>query len=119
MQRNTDEGVILACDFCGATWTPDGSGRPMIEGHRGSILCLDCLSRAVAEAIESAAPFNCTLCTQEVQPPMKVWEHPQKPAEANAEAALCWDCTQQADRAFSKDADVQWDRQIPPDNRWR
>ena len=40
-------------------------------------------------------------------------------AQANADAALCWDCIQQADRAFAKDPDTDWDRKISPTNRWR
>ena len=31
------------CDYCGNTWSDD---RPMVEGHRGSLVCAKCLSLA-------------------------------------------------------------------------
>ena len=31
------------CDYCGNTWSDD---RPMVEGHRGSLVCARCLSLA-------------------------------------------------------------------------
>jgi len=116
MQRRTDEGVVLACDFCGTDWDME---RPMIEGHQGSILCLACLARAVEEATEPAAPFACTLCLVEREPPMKRWAHPDAGEGANREAAVCWDCIRQADRAFAKDEETAWERKIGPDKRWR
>lgn len=116
MQRHTDEGVVLACDFCGTDWDQVA---PMIEGHRGSILCLTCLGRAIDEATEPAEPFTCTLCTQQRQAEMKMYRNPAPPTEANEQAALCWDCAQQADRAFAKDPDTEWQRRIDPSDRWR
>lgn len=116
MQRHTDEGVVLACDFCGTDWDME---RPMIEGHQGSILCLDCLARAIDEARPSDEAFDCTLCLVEREPPMKQWTHPQPGEDANPKAIVCWDCIQQADRAFGRDEDTDWRRRIPPDERWR
>lgn len=116
MQHHTEEGVFLACDFCGIDWDME---RPMIEGHKGSILCLDCLGRAIDEASSSSEPFDCTLCLVEREPPMARWAHPEPGEDANAAATVCWDCLQQADRTFARDKDTDWSRRIPPDDRWR
>lgn len=116
MQRQTNEGVLLACDFCGTDWD---QVKPMIEGHRGSIVCLDCLGRAVEAAAAADAAFKCTMCQQDREPATPVYRNPAPDEQANIEAALCWDCIQQADRAFSKDPDTEWERKIKPTDRWR
>lgn len=108
MQKHTEEGVILACDFCGAEWD---QVKPMIEGHKGSILCLACLARAVDEAADAPEAFTCTLCRQDKEAGTRGWR--------SGGAAVCYDCVQQADRAFAKDPDTEWDRKIAPDDRWR
>ncbi len=116
MQRHTDEGVVLACDFCGTDWDMI---KPMIEGHKGSILCIDCLRRAIEEAAPSEAAFACTLCLVDRDPPMNQWTHPEPEETANRDAVLCWDCCQQADRTFSRDQDTDWQRMIAPTRQWR
>ncbi len=111
----TEDGVILACDFCGADWD---MVKPMIEGHKGSILCLDCLSRAIDQAAAAERAFACTLCLVDREPPMKRWSGP-RPTAGDDPAQVCWDCLQQADRTFARDADTDWQRRIPPDRTWR
>ena len=108
MQRHTDEGVILCCDFCGTDWD---MVKPMIEGHQGSILCLACLACAIDEATPREQPFQCTLCLREIGAGARAW--------AAGQATVCFDCLQQADRAFDKDPDTPWTRRIDPDQRWR
>ncbi len=116
MQRQTPEGIILACDFCGIDWD---MVKPMIEGHQGSILCIDCLAAAIDGAAERDSAFKCTLCLRELDPGERAWAHPTAPTEAHEDAVVCWDCLQQADRAFAKDEDTDWQRRIPPDKRWK
>jgi len=108
MQKRTDEGVILCCDFCGDEWD---MVKPMIEGHQGSILCLTCLDRAIDEASEQAEPIQCTMCLREFEAGEQAWR--------SNEATVCFDCLQQADRAFDKDPDTDWTRKVPPSDRWR
>jgi len=108
MQKRTDEGVILCCDFCGEEWD---MVKPMIEGHQGSILCLPCLGRAIDEANEHDQPIKCNMCLRDFDPGQKAW--------TRNDATVCLDCLQQADRAFDKDEDTDWSRKIPPDDRWR
>ena len=118
MQRTEDGRVIISCDFTGIDWD---ERIPMIEGHRGSVLSLDALAMAVEGAAPLKAEMACTMCLRQVEPGAKAWRHPQPPAlpGTNPAALICWDCIQQADRAFAKDPDTPWDRKIAPDDRWR
>ncbi|MFG0251958.1 MAG: hypothetical protein ACF8NJ_03695 [Phycisphaerales bacterium JB038] len=115
MQRETKEGVIIACDFTGADW--DGQ-TPMIEGHRGSVLSLPALGRALEEAAPLPQGAVCTMCLRTLAPGTRAWAPPEPPPTANPEATVCWDCIQQADRAFARDADTDWERRLPPDANW-
>jgi hypothetical protein len=108
MQKHTDEGVILCCDFCGEEWD---MVKPMIEGHQGSILCLSCLDSAIDAADSNAEPFKCTLCLRDFEADEMAW--------ASSGATACYDCLQQADKAFDKDPDTDWTRKISPTDRWR
>jgi hypothetical protein len=53
------------CDFCGSTWKSD---RPMIEGHKGSLICGHCLTAAYTQVVLRNAGLTvpehvaCTLC---------------------------------------------------------
>lgn len=117
MQRTTDNNlIVIACDFTGKDWD---ERIPMIEGHRGSVLSLDALALAIDGAAPVDAKIPCTMCLRDIEPPDKAWRHPNPPATANPDAIICWDCIQQADRAFDKDLDTEWSRKIPPDKRWR
>lgn len=117
MQKHANNGVTLHCDFCGSLWDMEKS---MIEGHRGSVLCLDCLDQAIREAKPAETKFTCTLCLREYDPGQEsVWKPADPPADANPQAALCLDCVQQADRAFDRDPDTDWTRKMAPTKRWR
>lgn len=116
MQRHTPDGVILACDFCGTDWDMI---QPMIEGHRGSILCLPCLARAIDQAGEWSEGFSCTMCRREFEAGEKAYRPTAAVEQANPQAIVCWDCVRQADRAFASDPDTDWQRKIAPDKRWQ
>lgn len=53
------------CDFCHSTWEDD---RPMVEGHRGSLICRYCLDLAFRElwineqGLDIPADATCILC---------------------------------------------------------
>ncbi len=116
MQRETKEGILIACDFTGIDWDQE---MPMIEGHGGSVLSLSALAQAIEEATPLQEGAVCTLCLRTLAPATRAWAHPQPPATANPEAVACWDCLQQADRTFARDPDTDWERRIPPDSNWR
>ena len=100
MQRTVDGGVIISCDFCGTDWDQI---KPMVEGHRGSVICLVCLEIALADAQAGDSPFSCTLCLrEELDATLPHWPH------ADRDAVICQDCIHQAARQFSKDKDIDW-----------
>jgi hypothetical protein len=118
MQRTENGMIVISCDFTGVDWD---ERTPMIEGHHGSVLSLDALARAIDEAAPAGDNFECTLCLRAFEAGEKCWRHPDPPfpESANPHAVICWDCIRQADRAFAKDTDTDWDRKIAPDERWR
>jgi len=109
MQRHTDEGVELLCDFCETAWD---ERLAMIEGHRGSILCIHCLEHAIEAAVRNEDSPDCTMCLRPAERDAGVFR------AANG-AVLCRDCMRQADRTFAKDPDTPWDRRLAPTDRWR
>jgi len=117
MQRKTtDNKVIIACDFIGVDWDEQ---IPMIEGHRGSVISLEALTLAIEQAVPAIESAECTMCLRSLEPPEKLWRHPDPPANANTDAVICWDCIQQADRSFAQDSDIDWQRRIASTSRWR
>lgn len=102
MQRQEPDGVVLACDFCHRDW--DGQ-EAMIEGHHGSILCLECLKIALANRQPPQAPYRCTLCLKEKIPTDKpCWTNPEHP-----DATVCQDCIYQAAGVFTKSPLTTWE----------
>ena len=101
MQRTEDGMVVISCDFCSTDWD---EVKPMIEGHRGSILCLSCLKMALVDIAAQPEEFSCTLCIREGLPEsLPRWQSPLRP-----EAVACQDCVHQAARTFDRDKDVDW-----------
>jgi len=109
MQKHEDGYIVIACDFTGTEWDEQV---PMIEGHRGAVICLDALRRAIDQAAEADAPFMCTMCRREREAGKKMWRHPDPPETATPDAAICWPCIRQADKAFGKDPDTDWQQQL-------
>jgi hypothetical protein len=104
MQREEPEGIIISCDFCTRDW--DGQ-EAMIEGHHGSILCLECLKLALVEQLARPGKFKCTLCLRFNMPPeMPRWSNAEHP-----NATACQECIYQAAKAFHKNKDIpfRWD----------
>jgi len=92
------------CDFCGSAWSDD---RPMIEGHRGSCLCVKCLSvayRTLAiddDGVTPSEDTTCALClTRGGEFP--VWASPSTGAMA------CEQCVKRAAGVVHKDPDIAW-----------
>jgi hypothetical protein len=91
------------CDFCGREW--DGES-PVVEGHRGSLICGDCLAaayRALVLGGQNSAPegYECRLCLErraEIG-----WVNPAHP-----EAAACRRCINQSAGVLTKSKDYDW-----------
>ena len=93
------------CDFCGRTW--DGES-PVVEGHRGSLICGDCLAAAYRALVlnsqnSAAAGYQCRLCLENRPDPG--WIH-----AANPDAAACVRCIRQSAGVLAKDKDYNWTR---------
>ena len=109
MHQTNPDGTLIAsyCDFCRGRWDPAGSDL-MIEGHKGSLICLKCLSTAFrsivlgGEGVEHKGK-SCTLCIEERA--QVEWESPAYP-----EARICLRCVKQAATALEKDPESGWKR---------
>lgn len=105
MQRTEDGFIIISCDFCGLDWD---EVIPMIEGHHGSVLCLECLKKALAEKAPAVVKVDCTLCLQPKEEGVVVWTPSNRSPAANPRAMACDPCLKQAAGTFSKDKDIDW-----------
>jgi hypothetical protein len=104
----------VLCDFCRSPWS---STRPMIEGHRGSVICGHCLAVACAaitgEGGDAAADdYFCIMCRENAADRTALdradetgWRSP-----AHTEAVICRRCIEQAAGALEKDPDHDWRR---------
>ena len=114
MQRTTDDGIVISCDFCGVDWDAydEEQANPMTEGHHGSVICLACVRRALEEAAPSEADFKCTLGLTDHDAGEVCWRHPNPPDPdapgLNKHAVAHWDNIRQAGRAFGKDPDIDY-----------
>jgi hypothetical protein len=102
------------CDFCGRAW--DGES-PIVEGHRGSLICGDCLAaayRALVLDSQNSAPagYQCRLCLESRPDQGWVSPAPSRPAgdTAEAPAAACARCIRQSAAVLAKDKDYHWQR---------
>lgn len=92
------------CDFCRAAW---GEDLPMVEGHRGSLICVKCLTIAYAEVIRAGAGVpheqvdNCTMCLSHREDPH--WRSP-----AYDDAVICRWCLERAALMLAKDPETDW-----------
>ncbi len=114
MQRTEAGYIIISCDFCGVDWD---EVIPMIEGHRGSILCLECMKTALDNTIGEELPYECTMCRREQLGSKPHWrprreEGAPLPPGAYPFAVVCESCLNQASGTFSKDPDVDWKRPV-------
>lgn len=101
-EPNPDGSISFLCDFCRTPW--DGAG-PMVEGHRGSLICGKCLRIAFTELVLAAAgepsPEPCTMCL-EVRSD-RTWTSP-----VHDSARICRRCANQSGRILAKDKDMGW-----------
>lgn len=94
------------CDFCRAHWS---QSRPMVEGHRGSLVCGPCLTVAFTElwlAGCGEAPGDgevCVMCLAPNGDP--VWRSPM-----HESAILCKRCAKQSAVMLERDPDSGWKR---------
>ncbi len=90
----------VLCDFCGlAAWA---QGIPCVEGHRGSLICGDCLRHALQSAeCGTAGGSTCVMCLQASEG--TVWRHESQEAE------ICRSCIKRAAGVLRKSKDWEWE----------
>ena len=98
--RNMQPADFL-CDFCLRPW--DGSF-PLVEGHKGSLICGRCLTVAFTELATAPEPTSkthtCTLCLAEQSAPG--WQSPA------TDAWICRTCTKRSAGYLHNDPDWDW-----------
>jgi len=110
MHNTAAEGNdYFVCDFCRKPWRDD---RPMVEGHRGALICGPCLTVAYSELVHlrmgtERAGSLCTMCLENRDQPQ--WESPLHP-----QAHACIRCVRQAAGVMSKDPESGWKRPEAP-----
>ncbi|MBX9737306.1 MAG: hypothetical protein K2X32_10315 [Phycisphaerales bacterium] len=107
------------CDFCLQSWSED---RPMIEGHKGSLVCCKCLTAAYADVVYAgqgvmgvAGPLKemmgqgpgCTMCLE--RRAELYWQSP-----VVDDALICRRCLRQAVTALESDPDFGYTRPPAP-----
>jgi hypothetical protein len=95
----------IICDFCHTPWRED---LPVVEGHRGAIICGDCLTAAYRGLIFGESPpvdpgYSCRLCLE--QRSDAGWQSPRYP-----DAAVCARCVRQSAGVLHKDRDYEWEK---------
>lgn len=94
------------CDFCERCYSPD---RPMMEGHRGSLICGPCLSASFVslwyanEGEPAPAKDVCLMCLAENGDP--IWRSPLR-----AEKFICKRCSKQSVVMLERDKEAGWKR---------
>ena len=73
MQRREQQFVVISCDFCGTDWD---EVLPMIEGHHGSVLCLECLKKALDGLTTGDQGYHCSLCLRDLPGKEPHWRPP-------------------------------------------
>ncbi len=106
---NPDDIAIedVLCDFCGrAAWA---AGLPCVEGHNGSLICGDCLTRAwlsiAADEFSDPSTTPCTMCLEVREGAWWRGDH--------GEAHICRRCTRQSAGVLHKSKDWDWVRPTP------
>lgn len=110
MQRpgaNPDNMEIsdFLCDFCMRAW--DGTFA-MVEGHKGSLICGECLTDAyralvILQSPSAPAGYTCTMCLEGREQPAYV-------GSQNAAAHICLRCCKQSATRLEKDMEGEWSR---------
>ncbi|MEK6703565.1 MAG: hypothetical protein AABZ53_14990 [Planctomycetota bacterium] len=94
------------CDFCGCEWTEE---LPMIEGHKGSLICGACLREACRRVVvlgENSAEegYSCTLC-------LLTKAEPAWLSKATG-AVVCHWCIDRSATMLAKDKDMGWTKPV-------
>ena len=112
MNRPNEQGQLeFVCDFCRMPWQED---RPMVEGHRGSLICAHCLSIAYTELVHLDSGIvpprekACVLCLENGRDGLH-WASP-----LDEDVIACRRCIKQSAGVLHKDPDIPWKKPDDP-----
>jgi hypothetical protein len=111
----------FVCDFCGSTWRED---RPMVEGHKGCLICARCLEaayrRVVIENAGVTVPEHvaCALCL--LNKSGDYWQSSARVSVADGTvmiepepgACACRWCVERSAGLLEKEPDARWRRPV-------
>jgi len=105
--HSKDGNDYFKCDFCCRAWAEE---LPMVEGHRGSLICAECLTAGYVAVHSPGAKVmgdqgSCALCLQYKSTP--AFESPTVPG--------CWACQECLVRSailLERDNEVSWSRPV-------
>ena len=103
----------ILCDFCAQPWTHE---RFMVEGHRGSCICANCLTIAYADLVYAKHTADlehretCSLCLER-HDERRYYRSPLR-----EEALACSTCVKRAAGVLHKDKDTPWTKPPAPAN---
>lgn len=109
--KDHDGNLTFVCDYCRQPWSQD---RNMVEGHRGSLICSNCLSIAYSEVVylDQGAPVDkdeaCLLCLENGRTDPH-WRSP-----IYEQAVVCKRCLKQSAGVLNKDPDIDWQKPRDP-----
>ncbi len=104
------QAADFICDFCLKHWAED---RPMVEGHKGSLICGPCLTLAYRlvmvenTGIRVPDPVTCATCLQHKEEP-----HWQSTA-VEAAPVICQWCIKRSATMLEKDKESGWKKPGP------
>ena len=108
---DTNGNLIFTCDFCRQPWSQD---RNMVEGHRGALICSNCLSIAYSEVLylKLNAPVAkdepCILCREHGR------DDPHWRSPVYEQSVACRRCLKQSAGVLHKDQDINWQKPRDP-----
>jgi len=109
--ENADGELVFRCDFCTMPWDEN---RQMVEGHRGSLICSQCLSIAFTELVHLDSGYSptrtesCILCLESDRDGLH-WQSPVEPT-----VIACRRCVKQSAGVLHKDPDIAWKKPADP-----
>lgn len=105
--HRTDNGGFVTESICDYCRKPLADDRLMVEGHQGSLVCVQCLTVAYTEVVVAGggaiapADATCTMCLESREEPM--WQSPVPP-----NCWICRRCIKQTAGLMVKDPDFKF-----------
>ncbi|MCC6428128.1 MAG: hypothetical protein IT435_15065 [Phycisphaerales bacterium] len=104
--EKAEGNAFFKCDYCLRPWAEE---LPMVEGHRGSLICAECLTEAYTQVVHAGAKAvpaekeTCAMC-------LEVRKDAQWRSTRGTSSLVCLRCIKQSARMLEKDPECGWKR---------